>query len=271
VHLSDIIIVVRGGGAVGTGVAYRLFRAGFTVIVTELGQPRAVRRGAAFAEAVYAGAATVEGVTARLAEDPMAGMAFSVLEEIPIATDDAGEVVGRMQPRIVVDARMAERNLDTRRRDAPLVLGVGAGFIAGKDCHAVVDSTRGHNLGRVYWDGAVDPSPDDLELAVVWATASGVMRGTRDIGQAVRAGDVLAEVDGAPCAAAVDGVLAGLLHDGVTVSAGERVGDIEPSGDAELCWLIPARARAIGGGVLEAILAAMPQWRLEPPAERDLL
>jgi len=156
-HLSDVLVVVRGGGDLGTGVAHRLHRSGFTVLVTELARPLVVRRAVAFAEAVYAGSIEVEGVTARLADDPMAGMAYSVLEEIPVVVDEAGDVISRMQPRIVVDARLAKRPLDSRRQDAPLVIGLGPGFTAGKDCHAVVETNRGHHLGRVYWEGSAEP------------------------------------------------------------------------------------------------------------------
>ena len=155
--LSDYLVVVRGGGDLGTGVAHRLLRSGFTVLVTELAQPLALRRAVSFAEAVYAGQSIVEGVTARLVDDAMLGMARTVLGEVPVVVDAAEDVVERMRPPIVVDARLAKRNLGTRREDAQLVIGLGPGFTAGQDCHAVVETNRGHNLGRVYWEGSAEP------------------------------------------------------------------------------------------------------------------
>ena len=153
-RLSDTLVVVRGGGDLGTGVAHRLYRSGFTVMVTELAQPTCVRRAVSFAEAVYAGRITVEGVTARLVDDPMLGMANAAMGEVPVVVDAAEDVVERMQPPIVVDARLAKRNLGTRMDEAPLVIGLGPGFEAGVDCHAVIETLRGHNLGRVYWEGS---------------------------------------------------------------------------------------------------------------------
>ena len=275
-HLADILVVVRGGGDLGTGVAHRLHRSGFTVMVTELPRPLVVRRAVAFAEAVYAGSIEVEGVTARLADDPMAGMAYSVLEEIPVVVDEAGDVISRMQPRIVVDARLAKRPLDTRRQDAPLVIGLGPGFTAGKDCHAVVETNRGHHLGRVYWEGSAEPDTGRPEAVqgvagerVLRAPVAGVFQGRCAIGNSVRAGDVLADVSGQSILASFDGVVRGLLHDGLEVSAGLKVGDLDPRGVRDYCFLISDKARAIGGGVLEALLAGLPLWQLEPPPERD--
>ena len=273
-YLSDYLVVVRGGGDLGTGVVHRLVRSGFTVIVTELAQPLAVRRAVAFAEAVYSGQVTVEGVTARLADDAMLGLAFTVLGEVPVIVDVADDVVARMRPAIVVDARLAKRNLGTRREDAKLVIGLGPGFTAGQDCHAVVETNRGHNLGRVYWTGGAEPDTGQPEPVqgkagqrVLRAPAEGEFQAHRAIGDLVQPGDVLASVGGQTIAAPFAGVVRGLLHDGVPVIAGMKVGDLDPRGVREYCFLISDKARSIGGGVLEAALAGMDLWRSEADAE----
>jgi xanthine dehydrogenase accessory factor len=271
--LSDFLILVRGGGDLGTGVAYRLHRAGFTVMVTDLAQPTCVRRAVSFAEAMYAGRATVEGVTAARVEDPMLGMAHTIVGEIPVVVDDRS-VLQRMRPPIVVDARLAKRNLGTRLRDAPLVVGLGPGFTAGVDCHAVVETNRGHHLGRVFWEGSAEPDtglPEPVRgLAgerVLRAPTDGVLTGRVQIGDLVKAGEVVAEVDGQPIVAAFDGVVRGLVHDGLPVSVNMKVGDLDPRGQPEFAFTISDKARSIGGGVLEAVLAGMQLWRPEPTVE----
>jgi xanthine dehydrogenase accessory factor len=267
VRLSDTLVVVRGGGDLGTGVAHRLHTAGFTVMVTELAQPMCVRRAVSFAEAVYAGKATVEGITARLVDDPMLGMANAAIGELPVVVDAADDVVERMHPPIVVDARLAKRNLGTRIDEAPLVIGLGPGFEAGVDCHSVVETLRGHNLGRVYWEGTTEPDTGQPEPVqgkaserVLRAPAEGTFTSLKAIGDSVQAGDELAQVDGHTLTAPFAGVLRGLIHDGVPVSAGMKVGDLDPRGVREYCFLISDKARSIGGAVLEAILRGMPLW-----------
>jgi xanthine dehydrogenase accessory factor len=273
--LSDYLIIVRGGGDIGTGVAHRLHRAGFTVMVTELPQPLAVRRAVAFAQAVYSGSITVEGVTARLASDPMEGMAYAVLDQVPVVIDADGSVIRRMQPPIVVDARLAKRPLDTSLADARLVIALGPGFVAGQNCHAVVETNRGHNLGRVYWKGGTEPDTGQPEpvhgLAgqrVLRAPATGTFAGLKQIGEHVAAGEAVAEVGGQEIAAPFAGVVRGLLQDGLRVSAGLKVGDIDPRGVREYCFLISDKARAVAGGVLEAVFSGMPLWRPEPSQEQ---
>ena len=248
-YLSDTLILVRGGGDLGTGVAHRLNRSGFTVMVTELARPLAVRRA----------------------------VAFAVVDEVPVVVDLDGSVVSRMKPPVVVDARMAKRRLDTRLTDASLVIGLGPGLVAGQDCHAVVETNRGHNLGRVYWEGSAEADTGQPEPVlgaagerVLRAPAGGVFTGRRQIGDQVHAGDVLGDVAGQPVTAKFDGVLRGLLHDGVAVTQGAKIGDVDPRGVRDFCFTISDKARAIGGGVLEALLAGIEYWRPElRPEERD--
>ncbi len=272
-RLSDTLVVVRGGGDLGTGVAHRLYRSGFTVMVTELAQSMCVRRAVSFAEAVYAGQTTVEGVTARLVDDAMLGMANAAMGEVPVVVDAADDVMERMRPAIVVDARLAKRNLGTRIDEAPLVIALGPGFEAGVDCHAVVETLRGHNLGRVYWEGRAEadtglPEPVQGRAGerVLRAPAEGVFIGLRATGDMVQAGDEVARVGSEIIRAPFAGVLRGLIHDGVPVRAGLKVGDLDPRGVREYCFLISDKARSIGGGVLEAVLAGMPRWQHEAGA-----
>lgn len=259
-HLFDSFILVRGGGDLATGVIHRLHQAGFRVLVAELPQPLCVRRAVAVAEAVYAGQITVEGVTARLVADPLAGVAPG---EVPVVVDPDGAAIRQLRPAIVVDARLAKRPLDTRLTDAPLVIALGPGFLAGRDCHAVVETQRGHHLGRVYWQGGAAPDTGQPESVrglgaerVLRAPRAGAFKAVKQIGDLIRAGDVVGDVAGAPVIARCDGVLRGVVHDGLTVSAGLKIGDIDPRGVRAYCFSISDKARAIGGGVLEAVLAS---------------
>jgi len=280
--LSEYLVLLRGGGDLATGVAHRLHRAGFGVVITELAQPLCVRRAVSFAEAVYAGAITVEGVTARLVTDadavPSEARVRAVLaaHEIPVLVDPQGRALDLLRPTVVVDARLAKRNLDTSLHDAPLVIGLGPGFTAGVDCHAVVETNRGHHLGRVYWQGGAEPDTGQPEPVrgfgvdrVLRAPCAGVFVGRKRIGDAVLAGEIVAEVDGAPVVATFSGVLRGLLHDGLTVAAGLKVGDLDPRGVHEHCFTISDKARSVGGGVLEAVLYGLRTTRSpahKPPA-----
>lgn len=275
--LSDFLVLLRGGGDLATGVAHRLHQAGFTVMVAELPQPLCVRRAVSFAEAVYAGQTTVEGVTARLAPEPAAGLAYAVLNEVPVIVDPAGLTLRQLRPSIVVDARLAKRPLDTTLADAPLVVALGPGFAAGADCHAVVETQRGHDLGRVYWRGSAAPDSGQPEPVrglsvqrVLRTPTEGVFTAVKVIGDPVKKGEVVGLVEYAPLVAQCDGVVRGLIHDGLRVPAGLKVGDIDPRGVREHCFTISDKARAVGGGVLEAVLAGARHWQRElPPEIRD--
>ncbi len=261
-------VVVKGGGDLGTGVAWRLHRCGLRVLVTEVAEPTVIRRAVAFASAVYDGPASasrgvisVDGVTARLVVDDEAALAAWQAHEVPVMIDPEAAIVGRLRPEALVDAIMAKRNLGTRITDAPIVVALGPGFTAGLDCHAVVETNRGHNLGRVIEDGSPEPNTGvpgavggESARRVLRAPVAGVFGAQRVIGDRVKEGDLVATVEGHPIPARLDGVVRGLLQDGLAVGAGTKVGDVDPRGVVEHCFAISDKALAVGGGVVEAIL-----------------
>ncbi len=259
--LESMLVLVRGGGDLGTGTAHRLYRAGLKVVVTELQHPRVIRRLVAFASAVYEGRIKVEGVEARLATNSTEIESLLSQHTVPVIVDPKGEAIPTLKPDVVVDARMAKRNLGTALADAPVVIGLGPGFTAGEDVHAVIETMRGHNLGRVILQGNAELHTHVPGLVhgygrdrVLWAPCAGRFQGRARIGERIEAGQIVAEVAEQRVRASIAGVLRGLLYDGLLVREGQKVGDVDPRGVAEYCFTISDKARAIGGGVLEAIL-----------------
>jgi xanthine dehydrogenase accessory factor len=259
--LKDILVVVKGGGDLATGVAHRLHRVGMKVVVTELAQPTVIRRAVAFASAVFEGEVMVEGVTARRVED--AAQALALLPEgiVPVLVDPGASIVRELKPTGVVDAIIAKRNTGTQITDAPLVVALGPGFTAGIDAHVVIETNRGHDLGRVILEGQASPDtgvPGPVmgyaSQRVVRAPGPGVFQGVKAIGDRVEAGDVVARAGDQPVLAPISGVLRGLLADGLVVKEGMKVGDVDPRGVRQHCFTISDKARALGGSVLEAIL-----------------
>ncbi len=266
-----MLVVIRGGGDLATGTALRLYRAGMEVVVCETAVPTSIRRTVCFSEAVRLGETEVEGVTARLAA--LADLP-DLLERgiVPVLADPEGACIPALAPDAVVDAIIAKRNLGTRMDMAPVVVAAGPGFTAGVDCHAVVETMRGHYLGRVIYDGAALPNTDVPGLIggyagerVLRAPADGVFRGVKRIGDRVRAGEAAGYVDGAPMVCTIDGVLRGLLADGVPVRRGMKSGDVDPRCAPEHCLCASDKALAVGGGVLEAILLLSGVLRRQRP------
>lgn len=255
------LILVRGGGDLASGVALRLHRAGLNVIITELPQPLAVRRTVAFAEAVYEGQQTVEGITARSVPDPTDTLRIiSILsaQHIPVIVDAACASAQGLHPLVIVDARMTKQPPQPFPHSALLYIGLGPGFVAGDNCHAVIETNRGHFLGRVYWQGSAQPDtaqPEGDPRRTMRAPADGILTGHAEIGQHVEAGQVIATVEGHEVTAPLAGVLRGLLRSGLKVSPGMKIGDVDPRDDPLLCRFISDKSLAVGGGVLEAILA----------------
>ena len=254
------LVVIKGAGDLATGIAHRLFRSGFKILMTELAQPMVIRRTAAFAEAVFSGQAIVEDVVAVKTE--MADVLQVIHKgQIPVVVDPQGLVISMYKPLAVVDAILAKKNMGTQLTDAPIVIGVGPGFTAGGDVHAVVESMRGHYLGRVMTEGQALPNtgvPGEIggytKERILRAPCQGIFTGVSRIGDQVAAGDLVAYVDHQPVIAGITGILRGLLHDELMVDAGMKIGDIDPRCIPEHCFSISDKARAIGGGVLEAIL-----------------
>lgn len=258
------IVVVRGGGDLATGTIHMLHMAGFRVLVLESERPSAIRRTVAFCEAVYEGAWTVEGVTARLIHDISEAEGVWQSGEVPVIVDPEKKCINKVSPVAVVDAIIAKKNLGTRIDMAPFVIALGPGFTAGVDCHAVVETKRGHNLGRVYYEGSAAPNTGIPGLIaghaadrVMHAEADGVFYARAQIGDVVKKGDVIGEISGEIVTASIDGLLRGILHDGYPVTKGFKLADIDPRvEERENCYTISDKARCIAGGVLWAVMKA---------------
>ncbi len=261
INPESTVVLVRGGGDLGTGSAHRLHRAGFQVVVSELPEPTVIRRTVAFASAVFEGSVEVEGLLAKLAHDVTEARLLLHRDIVPVVVDPAGDTVAILQPDVLVDARMAKRNLGTSLADAAIVVGLGPGFCAGQDVHAVVETNRGHDLGRVILHGSAQPDTHVPGLVqghgrgrVLWAPSAGPFRGLLHIGCDVEAGQVVAMVGKHPVESSISGVLRGILHDDLWVHEGQKVGDVDPRSVVEHCFTISDKARAVGGAVLEALL-----------------
>ena len=265
-----MLVVVKGAGDLATGTALRLHRAGFRVVMTELPRPTAIRRTVCFSQAVPLGSCRVEDVTARLASGPDAVRPILEADEVAVLCDPEGACIPALRPDVVADVILAKKNLGTRITDAPAVIAAGPGFTAGVDCHAVVETMRGHYLGRVIWEGSALPNTAVPGLIggfagerVLRAPADGVFRQLREIGDIVRAGDAAGTVNGLPVVCRIDGVLRGVLADGAPVYKGMKAGDVDPRCETAHCYCASDKALAVGGGVLEAALALTGALRRE--------
>ena len=300
---KNLLIICRGAGDLATGIIHRLHRAGHRVIALETDYPAAIRRQVSFCEAVYDGSAVVEGVTARLVpaladaetdtetysgenDTPAAHIVSekwdssaieAVLEagEVPLLIDQKGESIALLKPDVVVDAIIAKKNLGTTINMAPLVIGVGPGFTAGKDVHLVIESMRGHNLARIITDGMAQPNtgvPGNIagftSERVIHAPAAGYIYDVRKIGDIVQKGDEIARIypdkgsydnklsEYVPVNATITGIIRGLIREGYYFKEGFKIADIDPR-ESELtnCFTISDKARSIAGSVLEAVSA----------------
>jgi xanthine dehydrogenase accessory factor len=239
-----------------------LFRAGLKILVTEIPEPLAVRRLVSFSEAVFRGEVEVEGVSAILIHDIRDAAQVWQTKQIPVYVDPQGESIQALAPGVVIDARMLKKPPKVGLDAAPLVIGLGPGFIAGTNSHAVIETKRGHTLGRVIWEGAPEPDTGVPESVngkgyerVLRAPATGTLKTIAVIGEYVQAGQTIAEVEGHGILTPFDGVLRGLLRNGAKVRAGLKIGDVDPRADPEYCRMVSDKSLAIGGGVLEAILS----------------
>ena len=258
--MKNILVIIRGGGDLATGVAVRLFRAGFSVVVLEIDRPTVIRLPVSFARAVYEGKAVVEEVEAILIPSWEEVEKITKLNKVAILVDPKGSCIKKLSPTVLVDAILAKRNLGTKINQAPLVIGLGPGFTAGEDVDVIIETKRGHNLGRVYYHGQAAPDtgvPGEVggesKRRLLRAPAGGKIIPLHKIGNLLRAGEVIAEVEEVPLKAEISGVLRGLIYPKSWVTKGMKVGDIDPRGIREYCFTVSDKARSLGGAVLEAV------------------
>jgi xanthine dehydrogenase accessory factor len=259
--LSNMVILVKGGGDLASGVAWRLHHCGFNVLITEVAQPLAVRRKVSFCEAVYERTVEVEGVYASLIQSPGETGKIWHRGHIPVLVDPSCRCRNDIKPAVLIDATLAKKNLGTSVNDAPLVIALGPGFEVGTDADFVVETNRGHYLGRLHMSGSAEPDTGipgavlgHTSDRVLRASADGIWQNSLDIGDTVQKGDLVGAVEGKPVHASIDGIIRGLIHPGVMVTKGLKIGDIDPRLQRENCFTISEKALAIAGGVLEGIL-----------------
>lgn len=259
--MVDNVVVIRGGGDIATGIAYRLHRCGFKVLVLEIEKPLVVRVKVAFAQALIDGEIVVEEVKAVKAQniDDIHNIWNS--GDVPVIVDSDCQILNEIKPIALVDATLAKKNLGTHKGMVPITIGVGPGFEAKKDVDAVVETLRGNTMGRVIYDGKPieDTKVPGKILGygyerVLRAPCDGIIRNVKKIGDIVNRGDEIAFVNNLSVKAEIDGVLRGLITNGMKVSDGLKVGDVDPTKKVENCYIISDKARAVGGGVVEAIL-----------------
>ncbi|WP_213818570.1 selenium-dependent molybdenum cofactor biosynthesis protein YqeB [Garciella nitratireducens] len=255
------LIVLRGGGDIASGIAHRLVRSGFPVIILETDQPTMVRRTVSFAQGIYDGEMVVEGITGKKVNTTKEALQIMDKSTIPLLIDPKAECISDLRPTVVVDAILAKKNIGTTIDMAPIVIGVGPGFYVGKDVHAVIETKRGHDLGRVLLQGqaiADTGIPGNIGgytiERVLRAPKKGIFYAIKKIGDQVQKGEAVAKIDGEIVYASISGVLRGLLQNGILVSSGFKIGDIDPRAEVKHCYTISDKARSIGGGVLEALL-----------------
>ena len=258
-----MLVVIKGAGDLASGIALRLRHAGFDIAMTEIAAPVSVRRTVCFSQAVYSGSFSVEDVSALLVKNEAAMRAAFAKAQIAVLVDPTAEIIKKIQPDVLVDAIMEKRNTGTSVNDAPVVIGIGPGFCAGLDCHAVVETKRGHSLGRLIVQGGALPNtgiPGDIggftSERLLRSPADGVFEALASIGDTVKKGDSVAVIRGEeiPLITEIDGIVRGLLPSGIRVTRGMKAGDIDPRCERSHCFTVSDKALAIGGGVLEGIL-----------------
>jgi xanthine dehydrogenase accessory factor len=254
-------VLLRGGGDLASGIAIRLARIGIPPVITELAKPMAVRRLVSFCQAIYDEEIHIEEISARLCKSHDEINSSLLKSIVPVIIDPPADYRFEFKPDVIIDCRMTKQRPDLNIDAAPFIIGIGPGFIVGENCHSAVESKRGHYLGRVMWNGSTEVDTGEPESVgshqsdrVLRAPDDGIFIAHVEIGQFVKAGATIAEVNGIPIKAVFDGFLRGLLHDQLQVTKGVKVGDVDPRLDQAACHLVSDKALAIGGGVLEALL-----------------
>ena len=262
--------VIKGAGDLASGIALRLHHAGFDIAMTEIAAPLSVRRTVCFSQAVYEGSSRVEDAGAVLVSEETGMKEAWRAKRIAVFVDPDADIVRSLRPAVLIDAIMAKKNTGTSITDAPVVIALGPGFRAGVDCHAVIETQRGHTLGRVITEGCALPNtgvPGDIGgftlQRLLRSPADGVFEALASIGDAVKKGDTVAVVHTGtgsgsggdiPVKAEIDGTLRGILPSGIAVKRGMKAGDVDPRCERSHCFTVSDKALAIGGGVLEAVL-----------------
>ncbi|MBU2054516.1 MAG: EF2563 family selenium-dependent molybdenum hydroxylase system protein [Proteobacteria bacterium] len=260
--IRKLNIGIKGAGEMASAIAWRLYMANIRkIFMMEIPCPLAVRRGVCFCEAIHEKSKTVEGVEAIKADSVDDVQQIWDREKIAVLVDPGWISREKLQPDVILDAIVAKKNLGTTRTEAFLVIGLGPGFVAGSDVDMVIETNRGHNLGRIITSGSAEADtgiPGDIggytEERVMRAPASGVFRAGKVIGDSVKKGEVVGAVAGTEIRTRIDGVIRGLIRSDIKVTQGLKLGDIDPRGDKNYCYTISDKARAIAGSVLEAVL-----------------
>lgn len=261
-RIQDTVVVVRGAGDLATGTIHMLSQCGFKVAALEIARPTVIRRYAAFAEAMFSGETAVENVVAKKADTTEDIQECWRLGMVPLLEDACGQWIKKLRPQVVVDAILAKKNMGTDKSMAPLVIGLGPGFTAGMDADVVIETKRGHQLGRIITKGMAIANtgvPGNIggftSERVIHAPAAGVMKNVCQISDIVKKGEVIAYVGSVPVEATIDGVLRGLLRGGLEVAKGFKIADIDPRLEEQgNCFTISDKARTIAGSVLQTIL-----------------
>lgn len=254
-------VVIRGAGDVSTGIGHRLHRCGFKVLHLDIEKPLVIRRTVAFTEAIFSGEGEVDGVKCRLVRGISEIERAWADDVVAVMIDPKGEIIDELKPDVVVDAIIAKKNIGTNKRMAKTTIGIGPGFVAGEDVDVVVESNRGHFLGKIILEGSAAPNTGEpgniagfTTERVIRANADGVIRNVKEIGDIVTQGEPIAYIGETAVEASLDGVLRGLISDKSDVFKGLKIADVDPRGEKEYCYTITEKARAIGGAVLEGIL-----------------
>ncbi len=263
--MNGVKIIIRGGGDLGTGVAWTLFKANLKkLIILEKANPLSIRREVCFSSAIYEGKKEIEGVKAeKINKDKLT---FETEDFIQVSVDEKGESIEKLKPHVIVDAILSKRNFRHYNLDKYFVIGLGPEFQPSKNCHVAIETNRGHNLGKIFDQSppmAPTGTPAEIngysEKRLLRAPVNGIVKNIKKIGEKVEKGNIICFVDNVPVKAEINGILRGLIHDGAGVGKMLKIGDIDPRGKKEFCYTISEKSRCVAGSVLLAIMANLPQ------------
>ncbi len=260
--MNKDLIIVRGGGDIASGIIHKLYKCGFKIVILETDQPTSIRREVCFSEAVYDKIKTVEEVTCKLANNTQEIDTILKENNIPVIIDTKGEYIQKLKPLAVVDSILAKRNLGTNKSMAPITIGVGPGFNALEDVDCVIETMRGHNLGRIIYQGSAIPNTGIPGIIkgiskerVIYSNTNGTIKTIKNIGEVVKQNEVIAYINETPVLATIDGVLRGIIKNNLYVKENLKIADIDPRlEEIQNSYTISDKARTIAGAVVEAIL-----------------